>query len=60
MEARSYKEGSRVQVVQESRDEVSMKKRFDKLRETSIFGFTTQAALFVNYDRSLPIGNRSL
>ena len=48
VEERSYKEGYRVQVVQESTDEVSTKLRFEKLRETSLFSFKTQAPLFVN------------
>ena len=36
-----YKDGSRSQVVQDSRDEVSTKPRFEKLHETSLFTFKT-------------------
>ena len=39
VEGISYKDGSRVQVVQESRDEAATKLRFEKLRETSLFRF---------------------
>ena len=34
VEGRSYKDGSRAQVIQDSRDEVSMNTRFEKLHET--------------------------
>ena len=48
VEGRSYKDGSRAQVVQEYRDEVATKPRFEKLCETSLFTFKTRAPLFVN------------
>ena len=41
VEVRSYKGVTRVHVVEESRDEVSTKPRFEKLPETCIFIFKT-------------------
>ena len=43
----SYKDGSWAQVVQNFRDEDSMKSSFEKPLEASVFTFKTQASFFV-------------
>ena len=56
----SYYGGSRVQVVHKSRDEGSMKISFEKLHESSLFLFLTQAPLLFHEERVLPRWDLSL
>ena len=54
VERRSYLGGSRFQVVHMSRDEGAMKSSFEKLRESSLFLFWSQAPLLSHANRALP------